>query len=290
MQSHLKPPAPDTYQDLVRIALSEDIGPGDLTSNLVIPEAAIGSARIEARTELVVSGLFVASDVSLRVDPEIRVEILADEGERVEAGRVLMRLHGSLRSILAAERTALNFLGRLCGISTLTQRYVSEVAHTECKIVDTRKTMPGWRALDKFAVVCGGGTNHRFALYDGILLKDNHRAAAGSVEAAVRAALAGADPGIRVQVEVESLEDAEIACDAGADFLLLDNQSPAQVRAIVERLAGVALLEASGGITLDNLREYAESGVHRISLGVLTHSAPSADVSLEFETQDDSHV
>ncbi|MDG2334033.1 MAG: carboxylating nicotinate-nucleotide diphosphorylase [Myxococcota bacterium] len=290
MQPHLKPPAPDTYQDLVRMALSEDIGPGDLTSNLVIPEAATGSARIEARTDLVVSGLFVARDVSLQVDPEIRVEILADEGERVEAGRVLMRLHGSLRSILAAERTALNFLGRLCGISTLTERYVSEVSHTQCKIVDTRKTMPGWRALDKFAVACGGGTNHRFALYDGILLKDNHRAAAGSVEAAVRAALDGAESGIRVQVEVESLEDSEIACQAGADFLLLDNQSPAQVRAIVEKLADVALLEASGGITLDNLKEYADTGVHRISLGALTHSAPAADVSLEFETQDGTHV
>jgi len=290
VQPHLKPPAPSAYQELVRLALSEDIGPGDITSHLVIPEAATGSARIEARGELVVSGLFVASDVVRSVDPEIRMEILAEEGEPVDAGRTLMRLHGSLRGILAAERTALNFLGRLCGISTLTQRYVAEVAHTDCKIVDTRKTLPGWRALDKFAVACGGGTNHRHALYDGILLKDNHRAAAGSVEAAVRAALEGAEPGIRVQVEVESLEDAEIACRAGADFLLLDNQSPAQVRAIVERLSGTALLEASGGITLGNLREYAETGVHRISMGVLTHSAPAADVSLEFETPDESHV
>lgn len=283
MRTHLTQPALDAYQELIGLALAEDVGTGDITSNLVIPATAEGSARIEARSDLTVSGLFVAGEVIGAVDSTIRIEFLAQEGEPVEAGRVLMALHGSQRGILAAERTALNFLGRMCGIATLTRRYASAVAHTECQIVDTRKTLPGWRALDKFAVACGGGTNHRFALYDGILLKDNHVAAAGGVEAAVRAALGGANEGMRVQVEVESLEDAEKACQAGADFLLLDNQSPEQVRAIVERLGKRAVLEASGGITLANLKEYAETGVHRISLGALTHSAPAADVALEFE-------
>lgn len=280
----LTPPPLAAYQDLIDLALAEDIGPGDITSNLVIPAASEGSARIEARSDLTVSGLYVATDVIRAVNPEIRLTPEAQEGDTVQAGRVLMRLNGSMRGILAAERTALNFLGRLCGVATLTRRYVQTVSHTRCQIVDTRKTLPGWRALDKFAVASGGGTNHRFALYDGILLKDNHVASAGGVEAAVTAALRGAPSGMRVQVEVESLEDAEKACQAGADFLLLDNQTPDQVRRITKHLGDRATLEASGGITLANLKEYAETGVHRISLGALTHSAPAADVALEIES------
>ena len=279
----LTPPPLAAYQDLIDLALAEDVGPGDITSNLVIPAASEGSARIEARSDLTVSGLYVAADVIRAVNPEIRLTPEAQESETVQAGRILMRLNGSMRGILAAERTALNFLGRLCGVATLTRRYVQTVAHTRCQIVDTRKTLPGWRALDKFAVASGGGTNHRFALYDGILLKDNHVASAGGVEAAVTAALRGAPSDMRVQVEVESLEDAEKACQAGADFLLLDNQTPDQVRRITEHLGDRATLEASGGITLANLKEYAETGVHRISLGALTHSAPAADVALEIE-------
>ena len=279
----LTPPPLAAYQDLIDLALAEDIGPGDITSNLVIPAGSEGSARIEARSDLTVSGLYVAADVIRAVNPEIRLTPEAQESETVQAGRVLMRLNGSMRGILAAERTALNFLGRLCGVATLTRHYVQTVSHTRCQIVDTRKTLPGWRALDKFAVASGGGTNHRFALYDGILLKDNHVASAGGVEAAVTAALRGAPSGMRVQVEVESLEDAEKACQAGADFLLLDNQTPDQVRRITEHLGDRATLEASGGITLANLKEYAETGVHRISLGALTHSAPAADVALEIE-------
>lgn len=283
MRARLTPPPFAAYQQLMDLALSEDIGAGDITSELVIPKSLRSPARIEARTELTVSGLFLVEAVIRAVDPEIGIENLAQEGDRAEAGQILMRLEGPVRGILAAERTALNFLGRLCGIATLTRRYVDAVAHTRCQIVDTRKTMPGWRALDKFAVACGGGTNHRFALYDGILLKDNHIAAAGGVAAAVSAALAGNDSGMRIQVEVESLKDAERACDVGAEFLLLDNQSPDQVRAIVGRLGDRAELEASGGITLENLKRYAETGVHRISLGALTHSAPAADVALEIE-------
>lgn len=285
--ARLTPPPLGAYQPLIDLALAEDVGPGDVTSNLAIPAAAQGAARIEARTELAVCGLFVVTAVMRSVNPDIRIETSVGEAESVEQGRVLMHLDGPLRGILAAERTALNFLGRLCGIASLTRRYVSEVAHTRCQIVDTRKTVPGWRALDKFAVACGGGINHRFALYDGILLKDNHVAAAGSVEAAVQAALSGAPDGMRVQVEVESLEDAERACQAGADFLLLDNQTPEEVETIVQHLGDRALLEASGGITLDNLKQYAETGVDRISLGALTHSAPAADVALEVEDRHD---
>ena len=287
MRTILNPPPLSAYQKLIDLSLAEDIGTGDVTSNLVIPSIQCGSARIEARTALTVSGLFVVSEVIRAVNPQIRVETEVQEGETVEAGRVLMRLEGPLRGILAAERTALNFLGRLSGVATLTRRYVATVAHTECQIVDTRKTLPGWRALDKFAVACGGGTNHRFALYDGILLKDNHIAAAGSIENAVVTALRGAASGMQVQVEVESLAEAENACQAGADFLLLDNQTPEQVRAIVQKLGDGAILEASGGITLANLKDYAETGVHRISLGALTHSAPAADVALELEGRTD---
>jgi nicotinate-nucleotide pyrophosphorylase (carboxylating) len=287
LRTILNPPPLSAYQKLIDLSLAEDIGTGDVTSNLVIPSIQCGSARIEARTALTVSGLFVVSEVIRAVNPQIRVETEVQEGETVEAGRVLMRLEGPLRGILAAERTALNFLGRLSGVATLTRRYVATVAHTECQIVDTRKTLPGWRALDKFAVACGGGTNHRFALYDGILLKDNHIAAAGSIENAVVTALRGAASGMQVQVEVESLAEAENACQAGADFLLLDNQTPEQVRAIVQKLGDGAILEASGGITLANLKDYAETGVHRISLGALTHSAPAADVALELEGRTD---
>lgn len=283
MQHALTPPSPSTWRNLVEWALAEDIGPGDVTSNLVIAADAKGRARIEARQDMVACGMFVVAEVFRQVDPTLGIQILCDEGESVRRGSPLSIVEGSTRGILAGERTALNFLGRLCGIATLTQRHVEVVRGTRCQIVDTRKTLPGWRALDKFAVLAGGGTNHRFALFDGILLKDNHVAAAGGVEAAVRRALAAAPAGLRVQVEVESLADAEIACAAGADFLLLDNCTPTQVRTIVDRLAERALLEASGGITLANLREFAEAGVHRVSIGGLTHSAPAADVALEIE-------
>ena len=284
MQTCPAPPPFETYSSLIELALAEDIGPGDVTSERVIPASARARARIEAREDLSVSGLFLLEAVIRAVDPDVRATLHAAEGDRVTAGQILALLEGSVRSILAAERTALNFLGRMCGVATLTRRYVRAVEHTGCQIVDTRKTLPGWRALDKFAVACGGGTNHRFALYDGILLKDNHIAAAGGVEPAVRAAIGHPGDTLRVQVEVESMEDAEKACAAGVDFLLLDNQEPEDVKAIVARLGERALLEASGGITLENVAQYAETGVHRISLGALTHSAPAADVALEIES------
>ncbi len=274
-------PAEWGWRDLVARSLAEDLGTGDVTSALVIPASQEGCATIEARQSLRVCGLGVAKAVFAAVDPALHFHEEVRDGADVGAGTRLATLEGSLRAILAGERSALNFLGRMCGIASLTQRYVARVKGTGVDIVDTRKTLPGWRVLDKYAVAVGGGINHRMGLFDGILLKDNHVAAAGGVSQAVKSACAAAPAHLRVQVEVESLEQAVAAVDAGADFLLLDNRSPAELRVIAEHLRGRAILEASGGITLENLQEIAATGVHRVSIGALTHSAPNSDVALE---------
>jgi nicotinate-nucleotide pyrophosphorylase (carboxylating) len=281
MQGRVEPPPERSYRELLRIALAEDLGPGDVTTPLVIPAERRGRAVVEAREPLVTCGLDVAEAVFLALDPRARCERRVAEGDEVAAGQPLLGVSGQLAALLAAERTALNFLMRLCGVASHTRRFVRAVADTGAAIVDTRKTLPGWRALDKYATAVGGARNHRVGLFDGILLKDNHVAAAGGVALAVKAALANAPANLRVQVEVESLEDAVAAVEAGADFLLLDNQTPEQARAIALRLAGRALLEISGGVNLDNVRAMAETGVQRISIGALTHSAPAADVALE---------
>lgn len=265
----------------MELALEEDIGPGDLTTPAVVEAGRRGQAVVEARQSLVVCGLEVAAQVFRELDPEVRVELRREDGAAAQRGDPLLHVGGDLRGLLVAERTALNFLQRMCGVATLTRRYVDAVAGTGARIVDTRKTLPGWRVLDKYATAVGGAVNHRMGLFDGVLIKDNHLALAGGVEPAVKAALAATPRGVRVQVEVESEEAALAACDAGADFLLLDNRSPGELRRIVARVGERALLEASGGITLDNVRAIAETGVQRISIGALTHSAPAADVSLE---------
>jgi nicotinate-nucleotide pyrophosphorylase (carboxylating) len=274
-------PPPHTWQPLLLLALAEDLGPGDATTPLVVPASRAGEAIIEARQPLVACGLALAAAVFHQVDPTLRFTAETEDGARLQPGAPMARIRGSLRGLLAAERTALNFLGRLCGIATFTRRFVDAVAGTGCSVVDTRKTLPGWRSLDKYATAIGGAGNHRMGLYDGILLKDNHIAAAGGTALAVKAALAAAPASLRVQVEVESEADAMAAIEAGADSLLLDNRSLGELRCIVARVAGRALLEASGGITLENVRAVAETGVQRISVGALTHSAPVADVALE---------
>jgi nicotinate-nucleotide pyrophosphorylase (carboxylating) len=223
----------------------------------------------------------VAHQVFRALDPEVSFEARLADGTSAASGAVLAEVSGNLRALLAAERTALNFLGRLCGVATWTRRFVDAVAGTGASIVDTRKTLPGWRILDKYATAVGGAVNHRVGLFDGILLKDNHVALAGGVAAAVKAARAVAPANLRVQVEVESDAQAAAALDAGADFLLLDNRKPDELRALAARYAERATLEASGGVNLDNVREVARTGVHRISIGALTHSAPAADVALE---------
>jgi nicotinate-nucleotide pyrophosphorylase (carboxylating) len=281
MKGPVEPPPARAWSALLRLALDEDIGPGDVTTAVATPEDHTGAAVVEARQTLVVCGLGIAGAVFREVDPRLAFEPFRRDGEIAAAGEPLAHLSGSVRSILTAERTALNFLMRLCGVATHTRRFVEAVAGTGVEIVDTRKTLPGWRVLDKYACAVGGARNHRLGLYDGVLLKDNHIAAAGGVAAAVKNALAATPANLRVQVEVESEDDAVAAVEAGADFLLLDNQRPAQMRSIAERLAGRALLEVSGGVGLENVREIAGTGIQRISIGALTHSAPAADVALE---------
>jgi nicotinate-nucleotide pyrophosphorylase (carboxylating) len=276
-------PAERTWSPLVELAIAEDVGAGDVTSSLVIGPDHLGAAVVEARESLVVCGLAVARNVFERIDPELEIAVSSTDGSVASAGDVLATVRGRLRSILTAERAALNFLMRMCGVASYARRCAEAVAHTDVRIIDTRKTLPGWRVLDKYATVVGGAANHRMGLYDGILLKDNHVAIAGGVGLAVKAARADAPANLRVQVEVESEAQAIEAVEAGADYLLLDNCNVAQMRAIAERLGGRVTLEVTGGVNLDNVREYAETGVHRISIGALTHSAPAADLALEIE-------
>lgn len=278
-------PHPTSWLPLVERALAEDLGSGDVTSNACLPAALEVEAEIEARAALLVCGLEVAAACFAAVDRGLRVTALRGDGSFVQAGTPLLRIVGRARSVFAGERIALNFLARLCGVASLTRRYVEAVAGTGVRILDTRKTLPGWRALDKYAVATGGGTNHRFGLFDAILIKDNHVAAAGGVAAAVKAARAAAAPHLAIQVEVESLAQAEEAFAAGARLLLLDNRTPEELREFALRFGGQASLEASGGVDLANVRAFAESGVQRISIGALTHSAPAADLALEVRTR-----
>jgi len=289
MSSHPTLPPAETWLPLVELALTEDIGPGDATTRAVIEPGREGGAVIEAREPLVVCGLTVAAEVFEQIDPDVSFHPLASDGERAGPSDAIAEIHGDLASLMAGERTALNFLMRMSGVATLTRRFVEAVAGTGARIVDTRKTLPGWRSLDKYAAAVGGATNHRVGLFDGILLKDNHIAAAGGLEPAIKAALASAPDNLRIQVEVESESDAKLAVDAGIDFLLLDNCTPDELAAIVASLDGRALLEASGGITLDNVRAIAESGVQRISVGGLTHSAVGVDVAMEMESGAEDH-
>lgn len=281
------PPNAD-WRTLLDLALAEDIGTGDLTSALVIETDREGQARVEAREKMIVCGLPIIREVFSQVDPTLQIdsEHGISDGAEVDAGRVLLRIRGRYASILTAERTALNFLGRLSGIATQTRRLVDRVSDLPVDLVDTRKTTPGWRVLEKYAVAVGGGLNHRVGLYDAVLVKDNHIAAAGSLELAVERAISKAPEGVAVQIEVESEEMADCAVGLGCRFLLLDNLVPDVIRRIVARHAPDVVLEASGGIGPANLREYAETGVARISMGALTHSVASTDVALEVDLLD----
>jgi nicotinate-nucleotide pyrophosphorylase (carboxylating) len=268
--------------DLIDRALAEDIGAGDLTTTAVIPEGTRARGRIEQRVEGVSAGLRVAETVFRRVDPGLRWRDHAVDGEWRDPG-LLAEVAGDAAAILRGERVALNFLGRLSGIATLTALYVRAVAGTGARILDTRKTTPGMRALEKEAVRAGGGVSHRGGLHDAILVKENHAALAGGVGAAARRALAAAPRGVLVEVECATLDEVAEAIDAGVPRLLLDNMSPDELRRSVELVAGRAELEASGGVTLETVRAAAESGVDYISVGAITHSAPALDVSLLVE-------
>lgn len=262
-------------------ALTEDIGSGDVTSNSVIPADDILKGHIIAKQVGVVSGLQVAQAVYKAFDEGITCRLMTEEGQEVSRGQELMQLTGSARSLLTAERTALNFLGRMSGISTLTRRYVEAVKGTRAEILDTRKTVPGLREFDKLAVKLGGGTNHRIGLYDMILIKDNHIDFAGSIEAAVNLARA-ANSGLEIEVETRTLADVECALNLGVERILLDNMSCEMMRQAVKLNNDRAKMEASGNITLDNVREAAETGVDFISIGALTHSVLVFDVSFDY--------
>jgi nicotinate-nucleotide pyrophosphorylase (carboxylating) len=270
--------------EVIERALAEDLASGDVTSEAVIHPDARGVARAIAKEPLIVCGGDVFARVFYRLDPGVRVERLKSEGDRANTGDVLWLAEGSTRTLLAAERTALNFAQRLSGIATLTARFVAAVpAGCGLRIVDTRKTTPGLRVLERFAVRTGGGKNHRNDLGSAVLIKDNHIAAAGGVTEAVTFAKARAAHVTRVEVEVESLADLALALDAGAEVVLLDNFEPAELAEAVHRAKGRAVLEVSGGVTLDRIPEIARAGVDVVSIGALTHSAPAADISLELE-------
>jgi nicotinate-nucleotide pyrophosphorylase (carboxylating) len=268
--------------DLIDLALAEDIGDGDLTTGTVVPQGARARARIEQRAAGVPAGLRVAENVFKRLDPALSWRAYAVDGEWREPG-LLAELVGDAAAILRGERVALNFLGRLSGIATLTASYVGAVDGTGVRILDTRKTTPGMRVLEKEAVRAGGGVNHRAGLHDAILVKENHAALAGGVGEAARRALADAPRGVPVEVECATLSDVAQAIEAGVPRLLLDNMSTGELRRAVQLVNGRAELEASGGITLDNVRAIAETGVDFISVGALTHSAPALDVSMLLE-------
>lgn len=270
--------------DLVARALAEDVGTGDVTTAWTVPAGARGRAEIRAKAPLVVAGLEPALRVFRAVDPELAIQIDADDGTPRAPGERVLAVEGRLASILTAERTALNFLGRLSGIATLTRRFVAAVEGTGARVIDTRKTTPGWRTLEKAAVRAGGGTNHRVGLHDMVLVKENHIAAAGGIEAAVASVVSHNDGGLPVEVEVRTLQELDRALALGVERILLDNMDPDTLREAVARTrahpGGGAVLEASGNVTLATVAAVAATGVDLVSVGALTHSAPVADLSL----------
>ena len=271
--------AADTLERVVYAALAEDVGAGDVTTEATVEDDAVGTAEILLKEDGIVCGLDAAEAVFRALDTDVRFEALVEDGTPVERMTVVAVVSGPLRAILTGERVALNFLGRLSGIGTLTRRYVDAVAGTGVAILDTRKTTPGLRLLEKHAVACGGGKNHRFGLDDAVLVKDNHLAAAGSIRAAVERLRAATD--LPIEVECDTLAQVSEALAAGVDAILLDNMKPEELAAAVALARGRARLEASGGVTLESIRTIAETGVDEISIGALTHSARSLDVSLE---------
>jgi nicotinate-nucleotide pyrophosphorylase (carboxylating) len=265
---------------LIDLALEEDAGLGDVTSRAIFPAKHRSRAVIGAKQDIVLCGLDVAAAVFARVDPALKVRLLAADGDRVRKGTAVLRVEGPTVALLTAERTALNFLQRLSGIATQARRYADAVRGTGVRIVDTRKTTPGYRALEKYAVRCGGCFNHRSSLGEHVLIKDNHIAAAGSLTKAVRLCQQAAPHGAKIEVEAGTPAEVREAVRAGAGIILLDNMTPAQVRAAVKAIAGRAVVEVSGGVKFDTLRDYALPGVDVISIGALTHSAVAVDLSL----------
>lgn len=279
----------DNVAELIKMALAEDFGSGDVTSLYFVPEGLVAQAIMRPRTQGVLSGVQVAAQVFRTVDPSLRVEVYLKDGEEVSPDAVVMLIEGSARSILGAERTALNFIQRLSGVATMTRRYVKAIAHTPCKLLDTRKTTPGYRLLEKAAVVHGGGNNHRLGLYDRAMVKDNHLMTDGDIahlQSCINR-LKADRPGVEVELEADHLSQVEAFLGlTGVDYILLDNMSPQQMREAVAMRGNRAkpYFEASGGLTLETAPAAAESGVDFMSFGCLTHSVPSMDIGLDFTT------
>jgi nicotinate-nucleotide pyrophosphorylase (carboxylating) len=276
--------SPFLVQAAARSALEEDLGrAGDVTTQAIIPAAAIATAKIVAREGGTIAGLPLARESFRLLDKDVRFEALVADGDRIAKDDIVARVSGAARAILSAERVALNFLGRLSGVASLTARYAERVAHTKAKICDTRKTTPGLRAFEKYAVRCGGGANHRFGLDDAVLIKDNHIAVAGGITAALRAAKSHVGHLVKIEIEVDTLAQLREVLAEGADAVLLDNMSVAQLREAVALVDGRLLCEASGGVILENVMQVAETGVDLISVGALTHSARVLDLGLDID-------
>ena len=290
---------PENYESLIDTALAEDVGGGDRTTESLVPPEAIGTAAMCFKQDGILAGSKVVARVFNRLDSDATVTNRFQDGEAVKNGEVALEIEGLLRALLTAERTALNFMQRMSGVASLTQKFVEAVDGTGVQILDTRKTIPGWRAIEKYSVQVGGGTNHRFGLFDQVLIKDNHleavRSRSGSsLPEAVASAVHTAKqecPGIRIEVEIEDEASFQAAVEAQADIIMLDNRSPVEMKQMIQWLdkrrprgePGRPILEASGGITLKNVRQVAKTGVDWISLGALTHSAPALDISMEIQ-------
>jgi nicotinate-nucleotide pyrophosphorylase (carboxylating) len=270
-------------RNIVQSAIEEDVGAADVTTTAALTGIEIGKASALAKSAVVVAGMDVFKETFLFLDPCMQFTGCCKDGDVVEKGRCLAEISGNLSSMLTAERVALNFLQRMCGIATLTRQYVDEVKGTKAKILDTRKTAPGLRYLDKYAVRIGGGQNHRYGLYDGVLIKDNHIAAAGGIRQALTSVRGRLPHTLKVEIEVKNLQELEEAIKSGADVVMLDNMSLEDMRKAVAATGGRVPLEASGNVTLANVRKIAETGVDFISVGALTHSVPASDISLKIE-------
>jgi len=281
------PPTPlnrHVIADAVALALREDLGlAGDVTTNSTVSETALATADIRARQDGTISGLDVAKAAFLSLDPDVAFTVQATDGARVKSGDVVARVSGSARALLTGERVALNFMGRMSGIATLTARFVAAVSETNATIVDTRKTTPGLRAFEKYAVTCGGGANHRSGLFDAILIKDNHIVAAGSLDAAITRARQAGGHMLKTEVEVDTIEQLRDVLTHKIDVVLLDNMTPAELKKAVALVKGQVVTEASGGVNLETVATIAKTGVDLISIGALTHSAPVFDLGLDFQ-------
>jgi nicotinate-nucleotide pyrophosphorylase (carboxylating) len=275
----------NTISQLIDMALTEDIGPGDITTDHLIDPDLEGSGHIVAKEPAVLAGLQIAREVFHKVDPSIRAVSEYEDGQRVETGAVVLSLEGTLRGLLTGERTALNFLQRLSGIATHVRTYVDAMGETSTRLVDTRKTTPGWRVLEKYAVRVGGARNHRMGLYDGVLIKDNHIAACGGIRTAVERLRSETSHLVKIEVETTNLDEVKEALDVNADIIMLDNMNIPRIKEAVSVIAGRALVEVSGNVTREQLKDLAGTGVDIISAGALTHSAPNVDLSMRIKGQ-----